>query len=72
MQPVLSRFIDEVVRGLNFVFAYVDDLQVASDTEENHVKYLTQLFERLCTYQVRMNAVKQKMQGRQLSFPGYL
>ena len=32
-----QRFIDEIVRGLNFVFAYVDDLLVASDTEENHV-----------------------------------
>ena len=40
-----QRFIDEVVCGLNFVFAYVDDLLVASDTEENHVKYLSQLFE---------------------------
>ena len=33
-----QRFIDEVVQGLNFVFAYVDDLLVASDTEENHIK----------------------------------
>ena len=29
-----QRFIDEVVRGVNFVFAYVDDLLVVSDTEE--------------------------------------
>ena len=32
-----QRFIDEVVRWLDFVFVYVDDLLVASNTEENHI-----------------------------------
>ena len=47
-----QRFIDEVVRGLNFIFAYVDDVLVASNTKENHVKHLSQLFERLSEYHV--------------------
>ena len=53
-----QRFIDEIVRGLNFVFAYVDDLLVASDTEENHVKHLSQLCERFSAYLVRINTDK--------------
>ena len=53
-----QRLIDEVVRGLNFVFAYVDDLLVASNTEENHISHLSQHFERLTAYYVRTNADK--------------
>ena len=52
---IFQRFIDEVFRGLNLVFAYVDDFLMASDTEENHIKHLSQLFERLSACHVRIN-----------------
>ena len=67
-----QRFIDEVVRGLNSVFAYVDDLLVASDTEENHVKHLSQPFERLIADHVRINADKCVFGQNSLEFLGHL
>ena len=67
-----QRFIDEVVRGLDFVFAYVDDLLVASDTEENHIKHLSQLFERLSAFNVRINANKCVFGQNSLEFLGHL
>ena len=32
-----QRFIDEIIRGLPFVYEYIDDLLVASASEEEHV-----------------------------------
>jgi hypothetical protein len=31
-----QRFIDEVLRGLDFCYAYIDDVLVASTSEEEH------------------------------------
>lgn len=42
-----QRFINEVVRGLPFVFAYLDDLLVASSSHNEHEAHLRQVFQRL-------------------------
>nr|VZH96114.1 unnamed protein product [Spirometra erinaceieuropaei] len=42
-----QRFIDQVLRGLEFVYAYIDDLVVASSDAAEHEIHLRQLFERL-------------------------
>ena len=67
-----QRFIDEVVRGLDFVFAYVDDSLIASDTEENHERHISQLLERLSTFNVRINADKCVFGQNSLEFLGHL
>ena len=66
------RFIDNFVRRLDFVFAYLDNLLVASDTEENHVKHLCQLFEQLGVYHVCINADKCVFGQNSLEFLGHL
>ena len=38
-----QRFMDEVVRGLEGVFVYVDDILVASKNEKNHEHHLSAL-----------------------------
>ena len=45
-----QRFIDHVTRGLNFVFAYLDDLLVTSPDHHTHKKHLRILFTRLAEY----------------------
>lgn len=40
-----QRFIDEVLRGLDFCFSYIDDILVASTSEEEHIKHLRIIFE---------------------------
>ncbi|GFX02507.1 retrovirus-related Pol polyprotein from transposon 17.6 [Trichonephila clavipes] len=42
-----QRFIDEVTRDLPFVYAFVDDLLVASDNEPQHLEHLEILFSKL-------------------------
>ena len=42
-----QRLMDSVCAGLDFVFVYLDDILVASESEEQHVKHLTALFDRL-------------------------
>ncbi|XP_029652043.1 uncharacterized protein K02A2.6-like [Octopus sinensis] len=66
-----QRFIDEVIRGLDFVFAYVDDILIASDTHENHLQHLSQLFQRLRDYGVRFNPDKCVFGQSSLDFLGH-
>ena len=40
-------FVNEVLRGLPFVFVYIDDVLIFSKTREEHMKHLTFVFERL-------------------------
>nr|VZI05896.1 unnamed protein product [Spirometra erinaceieuropaei] len=42
-----QRFIDRVLRGLPFVYAYIDDLLVASRNAEEHKEHLALVFDRL-------------------------
>ena len=42
-----QRFIDRVLHGLPFCFVYMDDLLVASADEQEHLKHLRIVFERL-------------------------
>ncbi|GFX23336.1 hypothetical protein TNCV_4936511 [Trichonephila clavipes] len=45
-----QRFIDEVTRGLKGVYAFIDDILIASQNVQEHTIYLRALFERLDYY----------------------
>nr|VZI00067.1 unnamed protein product [Spirometra erinaceieuropaei] len=51
-----QRFIDHDLRGLPFVYAYIDDLLVASRNEEEHKKHLALVFDRRDKFGVVINA----------------
>ena len=53
-----QRFIDQVVRGLPFCYAYIDDLLIASSTPDEHKQHLRQTLERLKRYGVIVNPTK--------------
>ena len=38
-----QRFIDEVLRGLDFCYAYIDDIRIASTSFEEHLQHLENL-----------------------------
>ena len=67
-----QRFIDEVLRGLHFVYAYIDDLLVASDTAEEHEQHLEILFSRLSQYGVIINPIKCEFGVSSLTFLGHV
>ncbi|GBN37309.1 Retrovirus-related Pol polyprotein from transposon opus [Araneus ventricosus] len=53
-----QRFIDEVTRGLPGVYAFVDDVLIASKNHEDHYQHLKTLFSRLDEYGLCINVSK--------------
>lgn len=53
-----QRFMNEVIKGLHFVYGYIDDLLVASKNEEEHKVHLQTLFERLLKFDIKINTSK--------------
>jgi len=67
-----QRFIDEVLRGLEFCFSYIDDILVASVYEEEHIKHLQIVFEQLREYSLVVNPSKCVFGQQEVKFLGYL
>lgn len=53
-----QRFIDEVTRGLDFCFPYIDDILVFSQSPAEHREHLRLLCARLAEYGVIVNVAK--------------
>ena len=66
-----QRFIDEVVRGLDFCYVYLDDILVASKTAEEHREHLRKLFQRLQQFGVAINTTKCVFGESEVSFLGH-
>ena len=66
-----QRFIDQVLHGLDFVYAYINDLLIASYSEDDHESYLCTLFERLKQYGMVVNPAKCELGVPSLQFLGH-
>ena len=66
-----QRFMDQVFRGLDFCYVYIDDLLVASKSPEEHLLHLRQVFERLRQYSLTINVAKYSFGQIELTFLGY-
>ena len=53
-----QRFIDHVLQGMSNAIAYVDDIIVFSNSPDEHVKHLNELFSRLKNFGVIVNPTK--------------
>ncbi|GFS96653.1 retrovirus-related Pol polyprotein from transposon opus [Trichonephila clavipes] len=69
---LLQRFITEVLYGQDFVFPYLDDVLVASSTEEEHSEHLKMVFERFQQYGLRINISKSVLGADQVEYLGFL
>lgn len=67
-----QRFIDEVLRGLPFVFVYIDDLLIASPDEATHRIHLEQVLLRLQEYGIQINADKSEFGADSVTFLGHV
>ncbi|GFQ93990.1 uncharacterized protein TNCT_716291 [Trichonephila clavata] len=63
---------EEVLRGLDFVFPYLDDVLIASSSEEEHEKHVKLVFDRFQQYGLRINLAKSVMGADQVEYLGYL
>lgn len=50
-----QRFMDTVLRGLDFCYCYIDDIIIASSTLAEHEKHLRTLFQRLQDFGITIN-----------------
>lgn len=67
-----QRCIDVILRGLPFVFAYMDDILVASDSPSKHLRYLRVLFKCLTEHGLIINVAKCELGIPSLEFLGHL
>lgn len=66
-----QRYIDSVIRGLDFCYAYLDDILVASPDMETHKADLACLFRRLAEYGVVVNPDKCVFAQEKLDYLGF-
>lgn len=66
-----QRFVDEMTRGLDFVYPYLDDFLVFSKTQEQHENHLHQIFSRMKDYGVLVNTTKCVFGVPEVTFLGY-
>lgn len=66
-----QRFMDEVLRGLDFCFCYIDDILIASASQEEHLHHLRAIFQRLQNHGIIINPAKCIFGVSQVRFLGY-
>jgi hypothetical protein len=66
-----QRFMDDIMRGLYFCFAYLDDILVFSGSLEDHERHLRAIFSRLQMYGILINHAKCVFRASEVTFLGY-
>ena len=62
---------NEVLRGLEFCYAYIDDLPIASSSPEEHLHHLRLVLERLSEHGIVINVPKSQFGVSALDFLGH-
>lgn len=66
-----QRYIHEVLRGLDFVFPFIDDLLLASENEDQHREHLQIVLKRLEDNGITINPAKCNLGKSEAQFLGY-
>lgn len=66
-----QRFLDEVLRGLDFCFSYIDDILIYSRSPSEHLEHLEQVFKRLQDYGMLINEEKCLFGKNEVTFLGF-
>ena len=62
---------DQVFRGLDFVFVYIDDILIASSSPEEHMQHVREVFQRLSNHGILINPSKCLFGVAELEFLGH-
>lgn len=68
----MQRVVNSALSGLDFVFAYIDDILIASQNEEDHRRHIEITLERLSKNNLAINTDKCKFAEQELTFLGHL
>jgi hypothetical protein len=67
-----QRVMDRILAGLDFVWCYIDDIVVYSDTMEEHHIHLQIVFERLKAHGLRLHPGKCKLFQESVEYLGHV
>ncbi|XP_066958860.1 uncharacterized protein [Macrobrachium rosenbergii] len=67
-----QRMVHEVIRGLEGVYAYLDDIVIASNTWDKHLKTLKELFKRLLEANLGINLAKSLFGKAKVTYLGHV
>ena len=66
-----QRLMDEVLRRLPFVYAYIDDILIASKDARSHKRHLNEVLRRLTHYGFQINSDKCVFGSTHIDFLGH-
>ena len=66
-----QRFVNQVLHGLDFCYAYINDLLIASSSHEQHLQHLQLVLERLSDHGLLINVGKSVFGVPSLDFLGH-
>lgn len=69
---IFQRLINDILCGLDFIFVHIDDVLIASHSDDEHEKYIQTVFERFQKYGIAMNPAKCIYATDILSFLGHV
>ena len=67
-----QRMVNEVLRGLPFAFAYLDDILIFSPDMDTHLKDVRQLFDRLREADFKLKEIKCNFLKAHIQYLGHL
>lgn len=67
-----QRYINSALGDLNFVFVYIDDILIASQSPAEHLEHLKIVFDRLRKFKLRLNVNKCIFGVPEINFLGYV
>ena len=67
-----QKLMNKVLNGLNFAFAYLDDIIIFSNTAEEHLKHIQIIINRLRTAQLKLKKSKCSFFKKELYYLGHL
>lgn len=67
-----QRYVSRALDGLDYVFAYIDDLLIASSSPVEHEQHLNEVLSRLRDFGLRINIEKCEFGRSQLEFLGHM
>ncbi|XP_076383750.1 uncharacterized protein LOC143261000 [Megalopta genalis] len=63
---------DKILGDLDFVFVYIDDILIASESEQEHMRHINIVLRRLQEHHLRVNLTKCVFAVKEIEFLGYL
>ncbi|GIY53924.1 reverse transcriptase [Caerostris darwini] len=71
VRSTFQSFIDEVIRGLEGAYAFINDILTVTKTHKDHIVHLTALFQRLGHYDLTLKPSKCTLGAFSLTFLGF-